>query len=174
MTPPTASANVCLRPATAADVKALYRLYVQPGERPFFVDFAEATEAFSQAQFKTYCSRDNRTLWILTESEQLAGFFLFLDIQPECELADVDIGFLSAVPAPEPAIVSRLADVLRLASRHQGLTRLQLAVSATDPEKLALAEALGFQREGVLRQQLFRNGGLLDLVMLARMEGRAS
>lgn len=51
--------------------------------------------------------------------------------------------------------------------RQLNLTRLALTVYAHNAPALALYEAIGFEREGLLRRALFIDGGWIDVVPMA-------
>ena len=64
------------------------------------------------------------------------------------------------------ALITTLLD---LADGYLALTRIELDVYADNDRALRLYERMGFQREGVRRKALFRDGKLIDAVLLSRI-----
>ncbi|MGA1979712.1 MAG: GNAT family protein [Sedimentisphaerales bacterium] len=157
------------RPAGAKEIRDLFKQYLSPTYEPFFVDISGPELLMNFRDFSKYCRQD-AALWISAQDETIEGFFLLFDIQPSLALANFDIVYFSGFPRAGSVEVAALATALRKACRQTRVTRLQLLALAREREKLTLAAALGFRREGTLQQHFFHKGGYHDLIVLARME----
>jgi putative acetyltransferase len=62
-----------------------------------------------------------------------------------------------------------LAATLDLTDNWLGLSRVALAVLADNPHAIRLYESFGFETEGTLRADIFRNGGYADALAMARL-----
>lgn len=59
--------------------------------------------------------------------------------------------------------------MMDLADNWLGLRRLQLDVLADNERAIRLYERLGFEREGVMRGEVLRDGALVDTLMMGRL-----
>jgi len=64
-----------------------------------------------------------------------------------------------------------MAAVVELADRWLNLKRLELQVWADNAPAIALYEKFGFEREGLLRAEGFRDGAFADSLAMARLRG---
>jgi putative acetyltransferase len=64
-----------------------------------------------------------------------------------------------------------MAAVIELADRWLNLKRLELEVWADNYPAIALYEKFGFEREGLLRAEGFRDGVYADSLAMARLRG---
>ena len=64
-----------------------------------------------------------------------------------------------------------MAAVVDLADRWLNLKRLELQVWADNAPAIALYEKFGFEREGLLRAEGFRDGAYADSLVMARLRG---
>jgi len=64
-----------------------------------------------------------------------------------------------------------MAAAIDLADRWLNLKRLQLQVWVDNAPAIALYEKFGFEREGVLRAEGFRDGAYVDTLAMARVRG---
>ena len=58
-------------------------------------------------------------------------------------------------------------ETLRFGFLHRGFERMWVRIVATNAASIALHEKIGYQREGVLRRAVFKNGGFQDVVVLS-------
>lgn len=59
--------------------------------------------------------------------------------------------------------------LLDLADNWLGLVRVELEVFADNARAIHLYESIGFEREGLERKAIFRQGGLQDVVIMGRI-----
>lgn len=64
---------------------------------------------------------------------------------------------------------SALIEALVAWAAGHGVTRIQAYVWSTNPRALALYERHGFQREGVCRRAIVRDGAAVDTFLIARL-----
>lgn len=64
-----------------------------------------------------------------------------------------------------------MAAAVDLADRWLGLKRLELQVWVDNAPAIALYERFGFEREGLLRAEGFRDGQFVDSLTMARLRG---
>lgn len=57
--------------------------------------------------------------------------------------------------------------VSEYAMSHFGLVRLEASVFAWNPASMRVLEKAGFEREGILRKSVFKDGRLIDQVLYA-------
>jgi RimJ/RimL family protein N-acetyltransferase len=157
------------RPAGAKEIRILFKQYLNHCYEPFFVDISGPQLLMNFRDFSKYCRQD-AALWVLVQDETIKAFFLLFDIQEELALADLDVVYFSGFPRAGSSETAALVTALRKACRQTRVTRLQLLALACERKKLGLAAALGFRREGVLRQHFFHKGEYHDLIAMARME----
>ena len=66
-----------------------------------------------------------------------------------------------------------MTDVARAASdfalQHFGLVRLEAPVFEWNPASMRVLEKAGFEREGVLRRSVFKDGEIIDAVLYAKV-----
>jgi ribosomal-protein-alanine N-acetyltransferase len=88
------------------------------------------------------------------------------------EEARGDFGYAVAAPARRRGVASR---ALRLYARYAldelGLERLEVHTRPENEASIALAERLGFRREGILRSFTVIHGERTDVVMLSLLPG---
>ncbi len=63
--------------------------------------------------------------------------------------------------------------VIEFGFQQLNLHRIQLSVLATNSRAIHLYEKLGFKQEGVLRDGEFRDGGYIDVLIMALLESEA-
>ena len=59
---------------------------------------------------------------------------------------------------------------LRHGFDHLNLNRIYLEVFETNPRAMKTYEAAGFTREGVLRQEIFKNGRYIDVIIMGILQ----
>jgi ribosomal-protein-alanine N-acetyltransferase len=109
-------------------------------EKKVFVD-----TAWSPAQFWGELARENRSYFVLVESEdpdsEVMGYAGVAVLPPEADIQTVAI----APPAQGQGWGSRLVNTLLTVAQQQGCTTVMLEVAATNESAFLLYERAGFQ-----------------------------
>lgn len=158
------------RQVQTGDWALLFRAYQQAQETPFFTAFADDTVHLCATSFVEYCCCKGRELWVIQREDRPIGFVLLLDVDATNQSANMDVVFFETTVPCGSQEVAVVGDLLRQACDKHGLTRLQVVALETNAARLALVQALGFQKEGVLREQFHWQGAPCDLIFLARLE----
>ena len=83
-----------------------------------------------------------------------------------------ELGYLVAAHARRRGVGTRALRLLaRWAFEQHGMERLELLVQPSNVASLAMAERVGFRREGLLRSHSVMRGERVDMVMLALLPG---
>jgi len=184
------TARTRLRPWQPADAPALLALMQndQPRFSPYFpktlaaVHYAASATVFVEQKRREWDARQAFQLGIwLPDDPRCAGWISLKSLEwtvPKAELA-----YLLAGWAEGQGLLAEVGPaVLHWAFTGLGLTRIYCRVNPTNTRSIRLVERLGFQREGLLRQD-FRSGtgeladcclyGLLAADFLAQTEETA-
>lgn len=104
---------------------------------------------------------------------RLAGYLRLKPVTPLAENAHV-LGVMGLAVAPEArrrGVGTALLAAAEEQARARGARKLSLRVLSTNESALRLYERLGFEREGVLRDEFCINGRYLDDVIMAKHLG---
>ena len=171
---------VTLRPMVAEDAGASWEM-VNDAEGN---DLTGTTQTFTREQVEEWCatraSAAGRLDLAIVENAtgELAGEAVLNEHDPETESANFRIAI-----APGMRDGGRGREATHLLLDHvlgvvddPPVHRLSLSVLATNPRAIAVYEAVGFVREGVLRQSLRWDGAWVDTIVMAilREEWRTS
>ncbi len=151
--------------AAYGDLIQLHEFYLQPRRHPFFVDISGPPPAMLAEEFRSYCSQNDAQVLLCQSGNEILGCAHFRDKQTGLELANFDAFFLD-YPKPGSKENSRFKRAFVAACKKQKLSRVQLLALSEETEKIACIEALGFKREGVLREHFYYAPKYHDLVML--------
>ena len=163
--------------ARAADIRQLHSLY-STLPSPFFVDISGPTPGLSLPAFTTYCKNEaalyvqHSALGTQHSALSVRAFFLLCYIQPELEMANLDFAFFDDNWQDNPADRSAFSAALKQAFFRKGISRVQVLLLTAQTAKIAFVEALGFKREGVLREHFYHDGKYRDLFVYAFAEQR--
>jgi ribosomal protein S18 acetylase RimI-like enzyme len=128
--------------------------------------------ARSRDPFYTFFTDDNPPQMHLVAElgGRLAGYLRLKPVTPLAENAHV-LGVMGLAVAPEARRRGVGAALLIAAERHaraQGARKLFLRVLGSNESALRLYRRLGFEREGVLRDEFFIDGRYTDDVLMAK------
>ncbi len=164
---PTLTAQrIALRPLTAGDVPALYRVFSDPEvmrywSSPAFADESEARELVENVQR----GFENRTFfqWGLCrqDDDAVIGTCTLWQLDPENRRSE--IGFILGREHWGHGYMSEaLRALLDFAFSELGLRRLEADVDPENAPSIALLDRLGFRYEGHLRERWLVAGKVCD------------
>jgi RimJ/RimL family protein N-acetyltransferase len=179
--PPLSDGIVSLRPWTLDDVPAIAAT----------CDDVEIARWIHQLP-SPYRESDAREYVISTEAgwnDKLGAFFAVVDCASggvvgsialhvlDHELANVEVGYLTAAPARGRGLTTRALRLLSgWALRDAGVERVQLRADVLNTASLRVAEKAGFTREGTLRASGFnsRENRRVDYAVFSLLPGDGS
>lgn len=146
------------------------------------------------ARYETWCrpgftrdqAADYVNWWRKAWTEDAAFYFAVEDLRTgdfvgSCGLSDVKkqhgraaLGYWVRSGCTGRGLATDAARVVtRLGLEDLGLGRVEMEIAVDNGASLRIAEKLGFEREGVLRQRLILLAGATDMVMCALLRGDA-
>jgi ribosomal-protein-alanine N-acetyltransferase len=156
--------GVVLRPLRADDAPEFAGAFADDPQLGVLVGFEEDPD---EDWFRESLDGDQRPGFQLGVtaggSDTLLGIVIVHHV--EAEQGRAEVGFWLA-PGARGAGVGRRAMTLLMDCLfdHPGVRRLELTTTPDNAGALALAESLGFTREGVLRQRVVERGKAVDIV----------
>ena len=156
--PPSTEPAMSFHVASTRELDAAFAWYLEPRPAPFLVGVAGPFTTFNRDSFIDYCSRAAQ-LWVTSDG---TGLILLTHIQYTMHVADLDFQFRT-LPAAGAA-TQRLLPALRGLCGAIGITKTQTFSLAGDSPRLALCEALGMRREGVLKEHFYHDRTHHDLI----------
>jgi ribosomal-protein-alanine N-acetyltransferase len=164
-TPPElADEGVVLRPLRPDDAPAFAAAFVDDPELGALVGFEEDPD---EAWFRDSFDGEQRLGFQLAVTAGGSDAFLGLVIvhHVEAEQGRAEVGFWLAREARGAGLGRRALTLLvGWLFEHPWVRRLELTTTPDNAGALALAESLGFTREGVLRQRVVERGQAVDIV----------
>jgi ribosomal-protein-alanine N-acetyltransferase len=164
-TPPElADEGVVLRPLRPDDAPAFAAAFVDDPELGALVGFEEDPD---EAWFRDSFDGEQRLGFQLAVTAGGSDAFLGLVIvhHVEAEQGRAEVGFWLAREARGAGLGRRALTLLvDWLFEHPWVRRLELTTTPDNAGALALAESLGFTREGVLRQRVVERGQAVDIV----------
>jgi L-phenylalanine/L-methionine N-acetyltransferase len=159
----------CIRPLEPEDYGEAHALCTDPevarwlGGSPF-----ESPEAWRKRLLEPDPYRSH-TLGAF-DGERMLGM-VQLEILPWLRMAHTAKLWIAVCPAAQGAGLGTrlLARMVEIADRWMGLVRLEASIHADNARSLALFGKLGFETELRLRQDMFRDGELVDGVVVGRL-----
>lgn len=113
-------------------------------------------------------SGGQRLTWFIWFDEQIVGSVSIVRVDHANSAAEIGY-WLSREYQGQGIMTRAVAAVMRHAFRQMQLNRLVIKAPVDNHRSCAVAERLGFRREGVLRQALQLNGHWHDLALYARL-----
>ena len=134
----------------------------EPGERT-------TTLAQQRERIRRVLAQANQILLVAVDAGQLVGYISGLggDCRRNWKTVHIVIGILQSYSGQ--GIGKRMFQALEEWAVKQGLHRLELTVMAHNQRGIALYQRMGFQVEGVKRDDLFVDGGYVDQYMMAKL-----
>lgn len=170
----SALSAVAVRSARQSDADALARVV---NESPFAIGNMRGPflDAKTFSQLIEQLGTSDRLL-VASREDEVAGFLLF-QRQPgrSIHVAALGMGVSSAM-AGHGIGTMLLRSAILMAEDWFAISRLELQVDTENERAIDLYKRHGFIVEGVLRQRIFREGRLIDVLMMGRLRevsGRA-
>lgn len=137
-------------------------MMLEPGERTTTVD--QQLERINRM-----LTQSNQTILVAEEDGELVGYISGMggDYRRNWKTVHIVIGILQSYNGQ--GIGKRMFQALEEWAVQLGLHRLELTVMAHNQRGIALYQRMGFQVEGVKRDDLFVDGGYIDQYMIAKL-----
>ena len=166
---PIVTDRLTLRAHRADDVAPLQAIYSLPEvaryipDVPWTMELAE--QKVAERQLKNDLNGDSAAMWLVIEIDgEIAGNILFWLTDRENRVAE--IGWVLSPAFEGRGIASEAARaMLRHGFEQHGVHRVAARLDARNHASARLAEAIGMQREGQLRQDFFSKGEWVDTVI---------
>lgn len=104
------------------------------------------------------------------DSGELIGEVVLNEIDPVNRSANIRIGIKGTEHRGKGYGTEALMHMLRYGFEVLRLHRIHLGVYSFNPRAIHVYEKIGFHREGVLRDELFMDGGFHDLILMSMLE----
>jgi RimJ/RimL family protein N-acetyltransferase len=123
--------------------------------------------------YQAHQNRSDEVLWTiaLPEEDRCIGHVGLYQI--DYRIGKADFGIVIGNGAHRGRGIGRQVTeaVVRFGFAELGLRKVTLSVLATNSRAIRLYESVGFEREGVLKDDQFRDGAFVDTILMARFSG---
>lgn len=139
-------------------------MMLEPGERTTTVEQ-------QRERIRQVLALANQTILVAEGDGRLVGYIAGMggEYHRNAKTVHIVIGILQSYSGQ--GIGKRLFQALEEWAVGQGIHRLELTVMTHNQRGIALYERMGFQVEGVKRDDLFVDGGYIDQYMMAKLLG---
>lgn len=162
-TPTIEAGAYILRPLWRCDAAALFPTFSDEEQCRFMSRAAFADEQ-ALADWLTDSSWNGRS-WVAVgkADAQVAGRFVVI---PGRDAGVVEVGYVTALDCQRRGVaLAAMRALIDHLFAHEGVRRIFAEIDADNAPSIALAERLGFIREGVLRQHEITHKGLCDMAI---------
>jgi RimJ/RimL family protein N-acetyltransferase len=137
-------------------------MMLEPGERT-------TTVAQQRERIHKVLAQANQTILVAEADGKLVGYIAGMggDYHRDWKTVHIVIGILQTYSGQ--GIGKRFFQALEEWAVMQGMHRLELVVMAHNQRGIALYQRMGFQVEGVKRDDLFVDGGYINQYMMAKL-----
>jgi RimJ/RimL family protein N-acetyltransferase len=137
-------------------------MMLEPGERTTTVEQ-------QRGRIRQVLERSNQTILVAEADGRLVGYLAGLggEYRRNAKTVHIVIGVLQSYSGQ--GIGKRLFQALEEWALERGLHRLELTVMTHNQRGIALYQRMGYQVEGVKRDDLFIDGGYIDQYMMAKL-----
>lgn len=137
-------------------------MLLEPGERTTTVDQ-------QRERIRRVLAQANQTILVAEADGELVGYISGMggDYRRNWRTVHIVIGILQRYSGQ--GIGKRMFMALEEWAVQQGMHRLELTVMTHNQRGIALYQRMGFQVEGVKRDDLFVDGGYIDQYMMAKL-----
>ncbi|GAP13838.1 acetyltransferase [Longilinea arvoryzae] len=162
-----------LRPIREEDAGAFLALCRQLDEETHFMmlEPGERTTTVEQQQdrIRQVLKRENQIILVAEDAEKLVGYISGMggDYRRNEKTVHIVIGILQSYTGQ--GIGKRFFQALEEWAVQHDLHRLELTVMTHNQRGIALYQRMGFEVEGVKRDDLFVDGGYIDQYMMAKL-----
>lgn len=166
--------EVVLRALEPADVPRLYEYRNNPETTRDLVGFSvHYSHAGLTAWLASHAARTDEALWAIAtrDDDRCIGHVGLYQLDHRIRKAS--FGILIGDRASRGRGIGKAVTraVVDYGFTELNLHRIELDVLATNARAIHIYEALGFAREGVLRDAQFRGGAYVDLVLMSVLDG---
>lgn len=137
-------------------------MLLEPGERTTTLDQ-------QRERIQRILGQANQTIFVAEAEGRLVGYIAGMggDYQRNRKTVHIVIGILQSYSGQ--GIGKRLFQALEEWAVEQGIHRLELVVMTHNQRGIALYQRMGYQVEGVKRDDLYVDGGFIDQYMMAKL-----
>lgn len=137
-------------------------MLLEPGERTTTVDQ-------QRERIRRVLAQANQTILVAEADGELVGYISGMggDYRRNWRTVHIVIGILQRYSGQ--GVGKRMFMALEEWAVQQGMHRLELTVMTHNQRGIALYQRMGFQVEGVKRDDLFVDGGYIDQYMMAKL-----
>lgn len=161
--------SVTIRHAEPDDARALHTILTSP-------HVVKGTMRLPYMALKNTEDRlipDPKTLQLVAETDDGVAGFAELLLNSDClraaHSAELNMVAVRAQDQGKGIARSLIEEIIRLCDTYMGIRRLSLTVWTDNVRAIALYEALGFEKEGLLRDFVKSERGYDDAVKMARI-----
>ncbi len=159
--------DIIIRAAEMSDIDALTELANLPGVRHGTARLPFTTKSFIENRMK---SQSGVPVLVATSDQWAIGqAFLVCHTGRRSHAGELGL-YVHDDHIGKGVGTKLLHAVLDFADNWLGLRRIELTVNVDNQRAIRLYERLGFQKEGVRRADILRNGTLVDSFMMARLK----
>jgi len=164
--------KVNLRPVERTDLEKLVVWRNEPTISKCFFNVFPLSVSGQARWFESLLQRDDKKLFIIETKESLPVGTIGLD-NIDWKNQSAEFGNILIEPAHQGRGFASDATLvlLKFAFEDMNMNRIYLKVFNWNEAAIQLYVRCGFQKEGVLRQALYKGGGFQDLVLMAILRG---
>lgn len=166
-----ASLDQIIRPVTEADAPQLLAYAVRLFAEDLPGIFRRPTPTLDDevALIRASLEHENGTLLVAEAEERIVGLVRLMGEQLPEEAHAATFAISVDRDWRGRGLGTQLMDAMLAWASAHGITRVQGFVWDTNPRALAFYEGLGFEREGVCRRAVIRDGQPIDVILIARL-----
>lgn len=166
--------NVRLRPFEESDLERVARWRNDPRVASQFFGCWPFVLSEQAAWYRAYVGDPTQRMWVIERLEggEPIGTLALIDIDhrnQRAELGRVLVGCTNHLAGRSAQEAVDL--IVHFAFKEANLRRIEVRVLSDNEAAIGLYEGCGFQREGILREAVWKAGVFRDILILARLRG---
>jgi RimJ/RimL family protein N-acetyltransferase len=173
---PTPLEQIQIGPITTQDSEPLFRWFNDP--QAARLDYAwRPVDGISHQKWITSIGTDPTQIWFAIRRAghaAIIGFVILRNISPVHRSAELGVRVGEEGDRGRGVGKDATRQVLRFCWRALNLNRVQVSVLAGNERALRLYTALGFRREGTLRQAQFIDGAWKNVILMGALRPRVA